>query len=208
MEAQMKSDSGLMAKAISMEFDQYAEQYDAGFMGKGSACFYRDLIRELEIRDGNAVLDVGCGTGTILEWIGISKKIFGYGLDVSESMIAVAKEKNPDYAFVTGDSARLPYADASMDVIMACMAYHHFPDQAGFRTEAMRVLKPGGSLYICDPRFPVPVRWFFNSFFKDAGFRSTRENIKAFESSGFRTVKTVKDLYVQVLHFEKDLKHE
>ena len=53
-----------------MEFDQYAEQYDAGFMGKGSTRFYRDLIRELEIRDGNAVLDVGCGTGTILEWIG------------------------------------------------------------------------------------------------------------------------------------------
>ena len=60
-----------------MEFDQYAEQYDAGFMGKGSARFYRDLICELEIRDGDAVLDVGCGTGTILEWIGKSKKIHG-----------------------------------------------------------------------------------------------------------------------------------
>ena len=106
-----------------MEFDQYAEQYDAGFMGKGSTRFYRDLIRELEIRDGNAVLDVGCGTGTILEWIGKSKMIHGYGLDVSESMITVAREKNPDYSFVTGDSALLPYADESMDVIMACMAY-------------------------------------------------------------------------------------
>ena len=40
-----------------MEFDQYAEQYDAGFMGKGSARFYRDLICELEIRDGDAVLE-------------------------------------------------------------------------------------------------------------------------------------------------------
>ena len=112
-----------------MEFDQYAEQYDAGFMGKGSTRFYRDLIRELEIRDGNAVLDVGCGTGTILEWIGKSKMIHGYGLDVSESMITVAREKNPDYSFVTGDSALLPYADESMDVIMACMAYHHFPER-------------------------------------------------------------------------------
>ena len=188
-----------------MEFDQYAEQYDAGFMGKGSARFYRNLIRELEIRDGNAVLDVGCGTGTILKCIGKSKKIHGYGLDVSESMIAVAKEKNPDYAFVAGDSALLPYADESMDVIMACMAYHHFPEQEKFRQEAWRLLKPGGSLYICDPRFPAPVRLFFNAFFKDAGFRSTRENKKAFESSGFRTVKTIKDRYVQVIHFEKDL---
>ena len=156
-----------------MEFDQYAEQYDAGFMGKGSTRFYRDLIRELEIRDGNAVLDVGCGTGTILEWIGKSKMIHGYGLDVSESMITVAREKNPDYSFVTGDSALLPYADESMDVIMACMAY------------------------------PAPVRWTLNTFFRDAGFRTAGENTKAFEGTGFSTVKIVKDQYVQVLHFEK-----
>ena len=186
-----------------MEFDQYAEQYDAGFMGKGSARFYRDLICELEIRDGDAVLDVGCGTGTILECIGKSKKIHGYGLDVSESMIAVAREKNPDYSFVTGDSALLPYADESMDVIMACMAYHHFPEQEKFRHEAWRVLKPGGSLYICDPRFPAPVRWTLNTFFRDAGFRTAGENTKAFEGTGFSTVKIVKDQYVQVLHFEK-----
>ena len=186
-----------------MEFDQYAEQYDAGFMGKGSTRFYRDLIRELEIRDGNAMLDVGCGTGTILEWIGKSKMIHGYGLDVSESMITVAREKHPDYSFVTGDSALLPYADESMDVMMACMAYHHFPEQEKFRHEAWRVLKPGGSLYICDPRFPAPVRWTLNTFFRDAGFRTAGENTKAFEGTGFSTVKIVKDQYVQVLHFEK-----
>ena len=172
-------------------------------MGKGSTRFYRDLIRELEIRDGNAVLDVGCGTGTILEWIGKSKMIHGYGLDVSESMITIAREKNPDYSFVTGDSALLPYADESMDVIMACMAYHHFPEQEKFRHEAWRVLKPGGSLYICDPRFPAPVRWTLNTFFRDAGFRTAGENTKAFEGTGFSTVKIVKDQYVQVLHFEK-----
>ena len=125
-----------------MEFDQYAEQYDAGFMGKGSTRFYRDLIRELEIRDGNAVLDVGCGTGTILEWIGKSKMIHGYGLDVSESMITVAREKNPDYSFVTGDSALLPYADESMDVIMACMAYS--------ATRDSRLLSAGPSIHFSE----------------------------------------------------------
>ena len=65
---------------------------------------------------------------------------------------------DPDYQFVSGDSAFLPYVDESMDVVMACMAYHHFPDQEQFRNEAMRVLKPGGSLYISDPRFPLIVR--------------------------------------------------
>ena len=182
-----------------MEFDKYADNYDAGFMGKGSGRFYADLIKEIEVKDGDAVLDVGCGTGTVLSYIGRQKKISGFGLDVSEKMVAIAKEKNPDYQFVSGDSASLPYVDESMDVVMACMAYHHFPDQEQFRNEAMRVLKPGGSLYISDPRFPLIVRWIFNTFFKDAGFRTTKKNRMDFERSGFQTVSITKDVYVQVV---------
>ena len=186
-----------------MEFDKYADNYDTGFMGKGSGRFYADLIKEIEVKDGDAVLDVGCGTGTVLSFIGRQKKIRGFGLDVSEKMVAIAKEKNPDYQFVSGDCASLPYADESMDVVMACMAYHHFPDQERFRNEAMRVLKPGGSLYISDPRFPLIVRWIFNTFFKDAGFRTTKKNRMDFERSGFKTVSITKDVYVQVVHFTK-----
>ena len=80
-----------------MEFDKYADNYDTGFMGKGSGRFYADLIKEIEVKDGDAVLDVGCGTGTVLSFIGRQKKICGFGLDVSENMIAIAKEKNPNY---------------------------------------------------------------------------------------------------------------
>jgi ubiquinone/menaquinone biosynthesis C-methylase UbiE len=76
-----------------MEFDKYADNYDAGFMGKGSGRFYADLIKEIDVKDGDAVLDVGCGTGTVLSFIGRQKKIRGFGLDVSENMIAIAKEK-------------------------------------------------------------------------------------------------------------------
>ena len=112
--------------------------------------------------------------------IGRQKKISGFGLDVSDKMVAIAKEKNPDYQFVSGDSVSLPYVDESMDVVMACMAYHHFPDQEQFRSEAMRVLKPGGSLYISDPRFPLIVRWIFNTIFKDAGFRTTKKKQDGF----------------------------
>ena len=144
-------------------------------------------------------IDVGCGTGTVLRFISSNTPIRGYGLDVSTEMLDVARRKNPGFDFRLGDSKKLPYADSSMDVIMACMAYHHFSDQKGFREEARRVLKPNGRLYICDPRFPWIVRTFFNTCFKEAGFRSTRRNAADFTESGFQVERITKDLYVQVV---------
>ena len=186
-----------------MKFDKYADNYDLGFMGNGSRRFYEDLLKEIDIHDGYSVLDVGCGTGTILNCIGKEKNIKGYGLDVSENMIQVAKEKNTQYEFVTGDSAKLPYKDESMDVVMACMAYHHFSNQDEFRKEALRVLNPWDILYISDLRFPFFIRAFFNNFFKDAGFRSTKRNIEKIEKTGFKFISIQKDLYVQVLKLQK-----
>lgn len=186
-----------------MKFDKYADIYDLGFMGKGSRRFYTNLLKEIDIHDDDSVLDVGCGTGTILNCIGKEKTIKGYGIDVSENMIQVAKEKNVKYEFCIGDSSKLPYEDESMDVVMACMAYHHFSNQEGFRKEVLRVLKPGGILYISDPRFPLVVRAFLNTFFKDAGFRSTKRNVEEFEKSGFKSIGIRKDLYVQVLKLQK-----
>ena len=137
-----------------MKFDRYAKGYDAGWQGTKSARFYDDLIKELDIQPNDAVLDVGCGTGTVLHFIASHTPIRGYGLDISAEMLDVARKKNPGFDFRLGDSKKLPYADSSMDVIMACMAYHHFADQKGFREEAKSVLKPNGWLYICDPGSP------------------------------------------------------
>lgn len=186
-----------------MKFDRYAANYDEGFMGKGSSRFYVDLIKKIKVNDGDRILDVGCGTGTILNYISKRKQMHGFGIDESESMLIKAREKKTGCTFLTGDAGNLPFEAASMDVITACMAYHHFPDQNKFRKEAMRVLKPGGYLYICDPRLPLPVRGFLNTFFKEAGFHSTRRNVKDFLAMGFAKEKIVRDSYIQVLCFRK-----
>jgi ubiquinone/menaquinone biosynthesis C-methylase UbiE len=186
-----------------MRFDKFADKYDTNFMGKGSRRFYTDLIEELTVKDGDAILDIGCGTGNVLYYIRKQKNILGYGVDESENMIAIAKEKNPNFEFTTCDCSYLPYKDESMDIVMACMAYHHFPDQEQFRKEAWRVLKPGGSLYICDPRFSGIVRFALNKIFNDAGFHTTQRNCEDFKKSKFCIVSIKKDMYVQVIHCKK-----
>ena len=187
-----------------MKFDRYAKGYDAGWQGTKSARFYDDLIKQLDIQPNDAVLDVGCGTGTVLHFIASQTPIRGYGLDISAEMLDVARKKNPGFDFRLGDSKKLPYADSSMDVIMACMAYHHFADQKGFREEARRVLKPNGWLYICDPRFPWLVRTVLNTCFREAGFHATRRNAADFTESGFQVERIAKDLYVQVAVLQRN----
>lgn len=76
-----------------MKFDRYAANYDEGFMGKGSSRFYVDLIKEIKVNDGDRILDVGCGTGTILNYISKRKQMHGFGIDESESMLIKAREK-------------------------------------------------------------------------------------------------------------------
>lgn len=186
-----------------MDFDRHAEKYDESFMGRGSTRFYRDLISVMEIHDGDRVLDVGCGTGTILHYIAQRKQIYGFGMDVSEAMVNTAQEKEGGCSFLVGNAESLPFEDASMDVVTACMAYHHFPDQQKFREEAMRILKMGGRLYICDPRFPALVRGLLNTLFKEAGFQSSEKNARDLSSAGFVEEQIVKDAYVQVLCFRK-----
>ena len=49
------------------------------------------------MKPGDAVLDVGCGTGTVLNLISSAVEIKGFGVDVSQKMLEIAKEKNPDF---------------------------------------------------------------------------------------------------------------
>ena len=145
------------------KFDKKAATYDEGFAGKASRKFYNLVLREIEVEQGAAVLDVGCGTGALLNKIADTHEIKAHGIDTEENMIAVAKSKHPDMDFQLSPCENMPFDSQTFDVLIACMAYHHFSDKTGFAKEAARVLKPGGMLYIADPRFPLIARKTLNA---------------------------------------------
>jgi ubiquinone/menaquinone biosynthesis C-methylase UbiE len=130
------------------------ERYDHGLTRLVGDRFKEALIKVADVPDGCDLLDVGCGTGRLLALLAERHNFTGHGVDASEAMLARARAQLPGLDLRLGDAAALPYPDESMDRIVVTLAFHHFPDQAAFAREAGRVLRPGGRLYIEEPRWP------------------------------------------------------
>ena len=188
-----------------IDFSKRAASYD-GVMGKASQRFYNLLLREVELLPGAVVLDVGCGTGTILKRLADKSEIIGHGTDIAVNMIAEAKKKCPQMSFTIASCDELPFDDQTFDIVIACMAYHHFGNQEGFAKEAARILKSGGVLYIADPRFPWIVRKALNGFFRlfhTAGaFHNPQEVEARFAKYGFTLTGTAVHGYAQVVKLQ------
>jgi len=153
-------------KQKDFKFDKRAVSYDDGLEGKFSQRFYSVLLSSLDIKPSFTVLDVGCGTGYLLQKMSEQQEIAGYGIDIEPNMIDVAKRKCPEMDIQVSPSEKTPFDNDTFDVMTACMAYHHFSDKEGFIKEAARIIKPDGCLYIADPFFPYPVRKTINGLLK------------------------------------------
>ncbi|PZF80081.1 class I SAM-dependent methyltransferase [Jiangella anatolica] len=110
------------------------------------------IVRSLldELPTGVAV-DAACGTGRHASYLA-ERGFSVVGVDVSPEMLAVARSKVPAGAFVQGDLAALPLPDDGADLVVCALALSHVPDLKPVFAEFARVLRPGGSLVVSDPR--------------------------------------------------------
>jgi 2-polyprenyl-6-hydroxyphenyl methylase/3-demethylubiquinone-9 3-methyltransferase len=97
------------------------------------------------------VADIGCGAGTqSLLWAELGHVV--NGLDVNAPLIEVARKRAAEAGFSVhfnvGTATALPYSDDSMDVCLLPELLEHVPDWQACLNEAVRVLKPGGLLYL------------------------------------------------------------
>ena len=196
-----------MKENKNFKFDKRASLYDDGIEGKLSQKFYKLLLNQVKLYQSATVLDVGCGTGTILKNLKKAADINGYGIDAEENMITEAKKKCPQMNILVSNCAKTPFENEKFDIITACMAYHHFADKKGFAKEAARIIKLGGELYITDPRFPLIIRKPLNlalRLHKIAGYFGTPAEIeKVFAEYGFELVGFSFDMYAQCIKLKK-----
>jgi ubiquinone/menaquinone biosynthesis C-methylase UbiE len=148
--------------------------------------FKRRLLEHARIKDGEAVLDLACGTGTLA--IDIKKgtsnaRVSALDADpvILERARAKARDAGVKVHFAQGLSNDLPYDARRFDVVVSTLFFHHLTDEAKADSaeEVRRVLKRGGRLLIADwgrPQDPVMRMAFVGVQMLD-GFRTTSSNV-------------------------------
>lgn len=143
------------------------------------------LLEQVDLRHTNTIVDVGCGTGTqpiMLKQEAPHATVLG--IDVDPAMIARAKEKTRaagvDVRFEVGEAGALPFADASIDVVVSTLVFHHLLDDDKKRAlaEIRRVLKPRGRFHLADFGRPANALngFVFNAVRRFDGVANTEMN--------------------------------
>lgn len=167
---------------IMKEFDSKARIYDTSKMSQFAVNCHPYVLNSLLPLNFNNILDIGCGTGSLLSKLLHEKpKVRAFGLDLSENMLEVAKEKLPkNVELVYGEAEALPYDNKKFEVVTMVDSFGFFvnPEQAA--VEAYRILKPRGQLIIADKRITGLKKLFVKSigyeekdiryFLSNAGF--------------------------------------
>jgi ubiquinone/menaquinone biosynthesis C-methylase UbiE len=133
-------------------FNQLAPTWDKELTPERLKCL-GNIVRELGIKPGYHVLDIGSGTGALLPFLiaelGDEGKIVA--LDFSAEMLVQAQAKNfpPIVGLAQADVLAIPLADSSVDLAICNSAFPHFNDKVKALKEIARVLRNNGRLAIC-----------------------------------------------------------
>jgi len=128
-----------------MDYESVASQFDRRYHDNDYSILEKHILKFIFGAASKAILEVGCGSGHWLEII--AKQGYEiYGIDPSEAMLKLAKQKVPQIPLIRGKAEAIPCPNGSFTRILCVNAFHHFSDRVTFLKEAFRVLRPGGGL--------------------------------------------------------------
>lgn len=169
-------DSGKREQIAEM-FDNVSPKYDFlnHLLSAGIDIYWRKRAIKLLKKDNpQTILDIATGTGDFaIEALALNpKKIIG--VDISEGMLAVGREKVKKIGMEnvidlrTGDSANLPLESNSFDAVIASFGVRNFENLLNGLTDMFRVMKPGGTCVVLEFSKPktFPFKQLYNFYFR------------------------------------------
>jgi SAM-dependent methyltransferase len=108
---------------------------------------YEEAIRNVGIHTGDRVLDVGCGTGVFLR-AAADRGAEVSGLDASEALLEIARERVPTADLRVGEMQALPWSDDSFDLVTGFNSFFFADDMVAALRETRRVAKPAAPVVI------------------------------------------------------------
>jgi SAM-dependent methyltransferase len=108
---------------------------------------YREALRRVGLERGQLVLDIGCGVGAFLRLVA-DRGALAYGLDASQALIELARERVPNGDLRVGEMEALPYEDDTFDLVTGFNSFFFANDIVAALREAGRVAKPGAPVVI------------------------------------------------------------
>lgn len=143
-----------MAKGYNFD-ESAARRVEAVYLTPDVVATRSEILRSLELRPGERVLDIGSGPGLLAfdmaATVGDSGRVCG--IDLSEPMLEMSRRRCAELGwteFHNADATKLPFEDASFDAATSIQVYEYVADMPAALSELYRVLRPGGRALIMD----------------------------------------------------------
>jgi ubiquinone/menaquinone biosynthesis C-methylase UbiE len=173
------------------EYARLAPKYDEKWSFYVEATT-RETMARLDLRPQHQVLDVGCGTGALLQRLSaIHPAAQLSGVDPVPEMLAVAHGRlSPDIELREGWAENLPFPAEQFDVVVSCNMFHYIRQPGAALREMGRVLRPGGQLVItdwCDDFLACRACNLYLRLFSRAHFKVYRERecVRLLKEAGY-----------------------
>jgi ubiquinone/menaquinone biosynthesis C-methylase UbiE len=139
--------------AVAPVYDRWNSRYDTTHFQR-----FEEGVRYLPLKPGVRVLDVWARTGNASSYLRQACPEIDYvGVELSEGLLAFARQKYPETSFLQAAMIALPFPEASFDHVLSLETLEHVPDPGQFLGDARRVLRAGGRLVLSTP--PATAEW-------------------------------------------------
>ena len=185
---------------LQQEFNRWAEAGEGPKMEQHHLNITEKTIRRMNLRPGERVLDLGCGSGwatrLLARIVGEGPEGFGQvvGVDVSDEMIRVARVESRDFEnvmYVWGSATQIPWEENFFDKVLSVESFYYYPDQERALAELFRVMAPKGRLFILINLYkdnPYSLQWV-DKLKVPVHVRSAAEYVELLKRHAFENVE-------------------